>query len=245
MRKTRISHSSLCFGFSTASLSFLASKRGLYSRTGRRLTKEGTSTWLSLHAFFLSESFLEAFIWRASHIFNALGPSVSASGSGNSGSSGSTTMCFLSRVHPLRLPLRPFCFWAAFSSADEGDVAAIITFLSAVENAVDVTDFMEGLAAESSNCVAEALVFTRSWSLSVVRVFVWSFVTVKGFISVVGVWILIDVLHTLGSGSGEALVVQGLVTVGGLCGTLISLVASARGLIFVSVLLFKAGCERA
>uniref|UniRef100_A0A3P9CBM7 Uncharacterized protein n=1 Tax=Maylandia zebra TaxID=106582 RepID=A0A3P9CBM7_9CICH len=86
-------------GFSTASFSFLASNRGLYSKIGRRLTNEGTSR-------------------SASHIFSL------ASGSGNWGSSGSTTMCFFSRVQPLSLLLRPFGFWAAFCSLDEGDFSA-------------------------------------------------------------------------------------------------------------------------
>uniref|UniRef100_A0A3B4GTQ3 Uncharacterized protein n=1 Tax=Pundamilia nyererei TaxID=303518 RepID=A0A3B4GTQ3_9CICH len=86
-------------GFSTASFSFLASNRGLYTD------------------FFLSESVLLALIC-ASHIFSL------ASGSGNWGSSGSTTMCFFSRVQPLSLLLRPFGFWAAFCSLDEGDFSA-------------------------------------------------------------------------------------------------------------------------
>uniref|UniRef100_A0A3P8PAK6 Uncharacterized protein n=1 Tax=Astatotilapia calliptera TaxID=8154 RepID=A0A3P8PAK6_ASTCA len=105
-------------GFSTASFSFLASNRGLYTD------------------FFLSESVLLALIC-ASHIFSL------ASGSGNWGSSGSTTMCFFSRVQPLSLLLRPFGFWAAFCSLDEGDFSAATGFLSAIEDAVDVTDFVE------------------------------------------------------------------------------------------------------
>uniref|UniRef100_A0AAQ6A3D9 Uncharacterized protein n=1 Tax=Amphiprion ocellaris TaxID=80972 RepID=A0AAQ6A3D9_AMPOC len=137
----------LVSGFSAASFSFLASNRGLYSKIGRRFTKEGTS------------SFLVALIC-ASHIFNALGPCL-ASGSGNCGSSGSTTMCFFSRVHPLSLAFRPLGFWVAFGSASAGGVSIVTAFLSVVEDAVDVADFVEGWASVGlgSVCLAGGLGF--------------------------------------------------------------------------------------
>uniref|UniRef100_A0A8C4NSN2 Uncharacterized protein n=1 Tax=Dicentrarchus labrax TaxID=13489 RepID=A0A8C4NSN2_DICLA len=125
-------------GFSAASLSFLASKRGLYNKIGR----------------------------RASHIFNALGPSFC----GNSGSSGSTTMCFLSLDHPLSLPFRPFSFGAALGSADEGDVSVLMAFLS-VEDAVDVADFVEGSTAWASFGAAVVLVLSLNPVFLLVSVF--------------------------------------------------------------------------
>uniref|UniRef100_A0A3Q1HB75 Uncharacterized protein n=1 Tax=Acanthochromis polyacanthus TaxID=80966 RepID=A0A3Q1HB75_9TELE len=109
----------LVSGFSAASFSFLASNLGLYSKIGRR---------------------------SASHIFNALGPCLFSS-SGNCGSSGSTTMCFFSRVHPLSLAFRPLGFWVAFNSAGAGGVSVATAFLSVVEDAVDVADFVEGWAS--------------------------------------------------------------------------------------------------
>uniref|UniRef100_A0A669B7J0 Uncharacterized protein n=1 Tax=Oreochromis niloticus TaxID=8128 RepID=A0A669B7J0_ORENI len=172
-------------GFSTASFSFLASNRGLYSKIGRRLTNEGTSR-------------------SASHIFSL------ASGSGNWGSSGSTTMCFFSRVQPLSLLLRPFGFWAAFCSLDEGDISAATSFLSAIEDAVDVTDFVE---ASTIGVPVGAAGLDLSTPLPLSPVF-WD----RG---VVGVHDCFGILHTLLSGIGE-----GLVTVLGLCGTSKSLVAS-------------------
>uniref|UniRef100_A0AAZ1XIE9 Uncharacterized protein n=1 Tax=Oreochromis aureus TaxID=47969 RepID=A0AAZ1XIE9_OREAU len=172
-------------GFSTASFSFLASNRGLYTD------------------FFLSESVLLALIC-ASHIFSL------ASGSGNWGSSGSTTMCFFSRVQPLSLLLRPFGFWAAFCSLDEGDISAATSFLSAIEDAVDVTDFVE---ASTIGVPVGAAGLDLSTPLPLSPVF-WD----RG---VVGVHDCFGILHTLLSGIGE-----GLVTVLGLCGTFKSLVAS-------------------
>uniref|UniRef100_A0A665WTB1 Uncharacterized protein n=1 Tax=Echeneis naucrates TaxID=173247 RepID=A0A665WTB1_ECHNA len=111
-------------GFSAASLSFLASKRGL----------------------------------RASHIFNL------ASGSGNAGSSGSTTMCFLSRVHPLSFPFRPFGFRVGLASTDGVGVSAVTAFLE-VEDAVDVVDFVQDSAAGASVGEGAALAFRQSLSL--------------------------------------------------------------------------------
>uniref|UniRef100_A0A3Q2QJ27 Uncharacterized protein n=1 Tax=Fundulus heteroclitus TaxID=8078 RepID=A0A3Q2QJ27_FUNHE len=115
----------LVIGFSAASFSFLASKRGLYSKIGSRLTNDGTTR-------------------RASHIFNALGLSP---GSGNLGSSGSTTMCFFSRVHPLSFPFRPFGFWIGFCSMEDADVPSGSNFFLVTEDAIDVVDFMKDSAA--------------------------------------------------------------------------------------------------
>uniref|UniRef100_A0A3B4YTL5 Uncharacterized protein n=1 Tax=Stegastes partitus TaxID=144197 RepID=A0A3B4YTL5_9TELE len=148
----------LVSGFSAASFSFLASNRGLYSKIGRRLTKEGTSAGFSLEDFFVSGSFLLLWIC-ASHIFNALGPCL-ASASGNCGSSGSTTMCFFSRLHPLSLAFRPLGFWTAFGSAGD-EVVSALTALSAVEDAVDVADFVEGSAMYTDSGVLGGL----DWSL--------------------------------------------------------------------------------
>uniref|UniRef100_A0A8C6WWJ5 Uncharacterized protein n=1 Tax=Neogobius melanostomus TaxID=47308 RepID=A0A8C6WWJ5_9GOBI len=82
---------SLLMGFSAASFSLRASKRGC----------------------FMMRSFVEN-MWksRASHILRALGTglgldSCSGSVSGNCGSSESTTMCFFRRIHPLTLDPRP------------------------------------------------------------------------------------------------------------------------------------------
>uniref|UniRef100_A0A8C6KMS2 Uncharacterized protein n=1 Tax=Nothobranchius furzeri TaxID=105023 RepID=A0A8C6KMS2_NOTFU len=126
-------------GFSAASFSFLASKRGLYNKTGRRLTKEGTADWSSLDDFFFSGSFLSA-----SHIFTF------ASGSGNVGSSGSTTMCFFSLVHPLSLPLRPFGFWVAFGR--EAGVAESITASLTMDGFMSVPVAGSAEAVVSSGC---------------------------------------------------------------------------------------------
>uniref|UniRef100_A0A672YCW1 Uncharacterized protein n=1 Tax=Sphaeramia orbicularis TaxID=375764 RepID=A0A672YCW1_9TELE len=124
-------------GFSAASLSFLASNRGLYSKMGRRLTKDGTSVGWSLAASFLSEVPFLLLICSP--------PALS----GNLGSSGSTTMCFLSRVHPLSLPFRPLGFMG--SAVDEGRfLSATDFFSSAAEDAVDVADFVEGSATGAS-----------------------------------------------------------------------------------------------
>uniref|UniRef100_A0A3Q3W5C9 Uncharacterized protein n=1 Tax=Mola mola TaxID=94237 RepID=A0A3Q3W5C9_MOLML len=152
----------LVSGLSAASLSFLASKRGQYNNIGKRLTKDGTSVWLSLEAFLSSESFLLTLICS---------DGLSSPFSGNLGSSCSTTMCFFSRVHPLSLPFRPFPFSAALGSADELVVSAFSVFLS-VEDAVDVIDSVEGLTPGASVGAASlfAVVFTGLLSFSTISV---------------------------------------------------------------------------
>uniref|UniRef100_A0A3B3WM69 Uncharacterized protein n=1 Tax=Poecilia mexicana TaxID=48701 RepID=A0A3B3WM69_9TELE len=199
-------------GFSAASFSFLALNRGLYSKTGSRLTNDGSAAWSSLDAFFVSESFLLELIWciifslveniwkrSASHIFSALGPSLFcitswfiswsaglSMGSGNLGSSGSTTMCFLSLVHPLSFPLRPFSFWVGFCSVDELDVPSTSDFFSVAEDAVDVVDFVKDSTAGVSLGVLMAFrmsfsfVGTCGWfELVVARSVAWFFISVE------------------------------------------------------------------
>uniref|UniRef100_A0A3B3V3M4 Uncharacterized protein n=1 Tax=Poecilia latipinna TaxID=48699 RepID=A0A3B3V3M4_9TELE len=219
-------------GFSAASFSFLALNRGLYSKTGSRLTNDGSAAWSSLDAFFVSESFLLELIWciifslveniwkrSASHIFSALGPSLFcitswfiswsaggmsimlsvipslpigvtkglSTGSGNLGSSGSTTMCFLSLVHPLSFPLRPFSFWVGFCSVDELDVPSTSDFFSVAEDAVDVVDFVKDSTAGVSLGIivsfSSSFVGTCGWfELIVAPSVAWVFISVVGLL---------------------------------------------------------------
>uniref|UniRef100_A0A672QM49 Uncharacterized protein n=1 Tax=Sinocyclocheilus grahami TaxID=75366 RepID=A0A672QM49_SINGR len=120
-------------GREAASLSRLASNRGLYRRTGKQCANVGISSdiFCSASIFFCSSVLLASIcciifslvenIWKrtASHIFAALGESLLSwlsvgSSSGNLGSSASTTICFLRRDQPLSFDFMPFGFCITF-----------------------------------------------------------------------------------------------------------------------------------
>uniref|UniRef100_A0AAY5JWL1 Uncharacterized protein n=1 Tax=Esox lucius TaxID=8010 RepID=A0AAY5JWL1_ESOLU len=142
-------------GFSAASFSFLALNRGLYSRSGRRFAKEGTTS--SSSSFYESEVLLALICCNIASLWSLTSAdtppvllwSVAFLLSLAYLDSSSTTMCFFSRDQPPNLAIRPLGIFADLVIVSMvGSVEDFILLLGILAGVSSGEEFWEALGSE-------------------------------------------------------------------------------------------------